>query len=69
MRYRHSPLATMKKKSTMTPTQRRSAQAAFMERALASRDEARNTGCYFSAASVHAELRAMLQLVAKRMGR
>jgi hypothetical protein len=57
------------KKSTMTPSLRQRAQAAFKARGLASRDEARKTGCYFSAASVHAELRAMLKGAAKRMGR
>jgi hypothetical protein len=57
------------KKSTMTPSERRRAQAAFKARGLASRDEARKTGFYFSAASVHAELRAELKGAAKRMGR
>jgi predicted transcriptional regulator len=39
---------------------RRKTQKEFIERGLASADEARQTGEYFSAESVHAELNAML---------
>jgi predicted transcriptional regulator len=39
---------------------RRKTQKEFIERGLASADEARRTGEYFSAESVHAELNAML---------
>ena len=39
---------------------RRRMQAEFIARGIASRDEARHTGEYFEADSVHAELRAML---------
>jgi predicted transcriptional regulator len=39
---------------------RRKIQKEFIERGLASADEARRTGEYFSAKSVHAELSAML---------
>ena len=39
---------------------RRRMQAEFIARGLASRDEARRTGKYFSTDAVHAELRAML---------
>ena len=39
---------------------RRLAQAAFVARGLAARDEARDTGRYVEADAVHAELRAML---------
>ena len=39
---------------------RRQLQREFLARGLASRDEARRTGEYFDAASVHAELRGML---------
>ncbi len=38
----------------------RRTQDEFIARGLASRDEARRTGLYFSADDVHAELRAML---------
>ncbi|MDD2556860.1 MAG: hypothetical protein PHH87_01090 [Desulfuromonas sp.] len=39
---------------------RRKAQQEFMSRGLASRDEARQTGEYYAAEVVHAELRSML---------
>lgn len=38
----------------------RTAQAEFIARGLAGRDEARQTGAYFTADVVHAELQAML---------
>ena len=45
----------------------RQTQAEFIARGLASRDEAKRTGEYYSADEVHAELRAMLE--AKRAER
>ncbi len=45
----------------------RQTQAEFIARGLASREEARTTGEYYSADEVHAELRAMLE--AKRAER
>lgn len=39
---------------------RRQSQAAFIARGLAAREDARRTGTYFTADSVHGELRAML---------
>jgi predicted transcriptional regulator len=39
---------------------RRKLQREFVARGLASRDEARQTGEYFDADAVHAELRCML---------
>jgi hypothetical protein len=39
---------------------RRRSRAEFIARGLASRDEAQRSGVYFDAASVHAELAAML---------
>ncbi len=39
----------------------RQTQAEFIARGLASREEAKRTGEYFSADEVHAELRAMLE--------
>ncbi|MEN3146947.1 YlcI/YnfO family protein [Neorhizobium sp. IRAMC:178] len=45
----------------------RQTQAEFIARGLASREEAKRTGEYYSAGEVHAELRAMLE--AKRAER
>ena len=39
----------------------RKTQAEFISRGLASREEAKRTGEYYSAEEVHAELRAMLE--------
>jgi predicted transcriptional regulator len=39
---------------------RRRAQSAFLARGMAARDEARRTGEYFDADTVHADLHAML---------
>lgn len=39
----------------------RKTQAEFIARGLASREEAKRTGEYYSAEEVHAELRAMLE--------
>lgn len=47
--------------------ERRRTRAEFIARGLASRDEARRTGVYFSAPSVHAELRTMLATARKRV--
>ena len=47
--------------------ERRRTRAEFIARGLASRDEARRTGVYFSAESVHAELRTMLATARKRV--
>jgi predicted transcriptional regulator len=47
--------------------ERRRTRAEFIARGLASRDEARRTGVYFSAESVHAELRTMLAKARKRV--
>ena len=47
--------------------ERRRTRAEFIARGLASRDEAQRTGIYFSAESVHAELRAMLAKARKRV--
>ncbi len=44
----------------------RKAQQEFIERGLASRDEARQTGEYFSAEDVHGELRSMLTAAEER---
>jgi len=48
--------------------ERRRTRAEFIARGLASRDEALRTGVYFSADSVHAELRTMLATARKRVG-
>ena len=47
--------------------ERRRSRAEFIARGLASRDAARRTGVYFSAQSVHAELRTMLAKARKRV--
>jgi hypothetical protein len=47
--------------------ERRRTRAEFIARGLASRGEAQRTGVYFSAQSVHAELRTMLATARKRV--
>jgi hypothetical protein len=47
--------------------ERRRTRAEFIARGLASRDEAQRTGVYFSAQSVHDELRTMLATARKRV--
>lgn len=47
--------------------ERRRARAEFIARGLLSRDEAKRTGVYHSADSVHAELRKMLGKASKRV--
>lgn len=49
--------------------ERRRARAEFLERGLASREEARRSGVYHSADSVHAELRKLLAQASKRIGK
>jgi len=49
--------------------ERRCTRAEFIARGLASRDEARHTGVYFSAQSVHDELRTKLAKAWKRVPR
>jgi hypothetical protein len=46
----------MKTESAMRKVIRRRAHAAFLARALKSREEARRTGVYYPATEVHAEL-------------
>jgi hypothetical protein len=47
--------------------ERRRARAEFMARGLASREEAKRSGTYFSANAVHAELGKMLAKASKRV--
>jgi hypothetical protein len=47
--------------------ERRRTRAEFMARGLASRDEAKRTGVYFAASTVHAELGKMLAKTSKRV--
>lgn len=47
--------------------ERRRVRAEFVARGLAGRDEARRTGGYHTAGSVHAELRQMLAKATKRV--
>lgn len=47
----------------------RKTQAEFIARGLASREEAKRTGEYYSADQVHAELRAMLAAKKAELGR
>jgi predicted transcriptional regulator len=53
-------LSSFMEQSLRNQVARRQLQREFVARGLASRDEARQTGEYFDAASVHAELRGML---------
>lgn len=53
-------LSSFMEQSLREQVTRRQLQHEFLARGLASRDEARRTGEYFEAASVHAELRGML---------
>ncbi len=47
--------------------ERRRTRAEFIARGLSSREEARRTGRYFTAKSVHDELRTMLDKARKRV--
>ncbi|CAD7028421.1 prevent-host-death protein [Pseudorhizobium endolithicum] len=47
----------------------RKTQAEFIARGLASREKAKQTGIYYDADDVHAELRAMLQAKKVELGR
>lgn len=47
--------------------ERRRTRAEFIARGMASRDEAKRTGVYFSARTVHAELGRMLAKATKRV--
>ena len=47
----------------------RKTQAEFIARGLASREKAKQTGIYYDADEVHAELRAMLQAKKVELGR
>jgi len=47
--------------------ERRRARAEFIARGLASRDEAKRTGVYFTAGKVHGELGQMLAKAKKRV--
>lgn len=53
-------LSSFVEQSLKDKIQQRLAQQAFLERGLASRDEAKTTGKYFSADSVMDELKGML---------
>ena len=53
-------LSSLMEQSLRDQVTRRQLQHEFLARGLASRNEARRTGEYFDAASVHAELRGML---------
>lgn len=53
-------LSSFMEQSLRDQVTRRQLQQEFLARGLASRDEARRTGEYFDAVSVHAELRGML---------
>lgn len=47
----------------------RKTQAEFIARGLASREKAKQTGIYYDAEDVHAELRAILQAKKAELGR
>jgi len=53
-------LSSFMEQSLRDEVTRRQLQREFLARGLASRDEARRTGEYFEADTVHAELRGML---------
>lgn len=53
-------LSSFMEQSLRDEVDRRRMQAEFIARGLASRDEARRTGEYYEADTVHAELRGML---------
>jgi predicted transcriptional regulator len=60
-------LSALIETSVRETIERRRTRAEFIARGLASRDEARRTGVYFSAESVHGELRTMLAKARKRV--
>lgn len=53
-------LSSFMEQSLRDEVNRRRMQAEFIARGLAARDEARRTGVYYDAYTVHAELRGML---------
>jgi predicted transcriptional regulator len=53
-------LSSFMEQSLRDEVNRRRMQAEFIARGLAARDEARRTGVYYDADTVHAELRGML---------
>ena len=53
-------LSALMEKSLRAEVNRRRNRAEFIARGLASRDEARRSGVYYDADTVHAELQAML---------
>jgi predicted transcriptional regulator len=62
-------LSSFKEQSLREQVARRQLQRDFVARGLASRDEARRTGEYFEADTVHAELRDMLDKTRAGKGR
>jgi len=61
-------LSSLMESSLRSSVIRRQLQRDFVERGLASRDEARRTGEYYAADEVHAELEVMLAATKKGKG-
>jgi len=60
-------LSSLIETSVREAIERRRTRGEFIARGLASRDEAKRTGVYFTAKTVHAELGKMLSKASKRM--
>ena len=62
-------LSSFVEESIRASIERRQSQSEFIARGLASRDEARRTGKYFTAEEVHGELDAMLAAAERKAGK
>ncbi|WP_028672686.1 YlcI/YnfO family protein [Saccharospirillum impatiens] len=62
----HESLSSFLEDAIRSSIERRRNQQAFLERGLAARTEARNTGEYYSAGVVHQELDALLAVAESR---
>jgi len=60
-------LSSLIEASVREAIERRRARAEFIARGLASREDAKRSGVYFPANTVHAELRKMLAKATKRV--
>lgn len=64
----HETLSSFAEEAIRARVERRLAEAEFLQRALASRDKAAQTGVYESAAEVHGTLRQMVEAAKTKRG-
>ncbi|KNC92574.1 YlcI/YnfO family protein [Trabulsiella odontotermitis] len=63
----HETLSGFAEEAIRAQVERRQAQADFLKRALASRDQAQQTNSYVPVQDVHSQLRKMLETAKARM--